>query len=130
MLARGAVAARRAGSAEAERAALAAALGRAGEGIRALRAAEGGEAADILEFQELLVEDDELTGAGLRGDRGGSGGGCGLGGGADARDRRLCRRGDAYMAARAEDLADLRDRVLAALDGAEAAARRRPRARS
>jgi phosphotransferase system enzyme I (PtsI) len=114
-------AARRAGAPEAEAAALTAALGAAGEAIRRLRVAEGGVAADILEFQEVLLEDAGLTEPVFAAIAGGTA--------ADAAWTACLEReiadyaaGDAFMAARAADLADLRDRVLAGLAGQEAAA--------
>ena len=122
LLARAAGPARRAGSPEEERAALAAALGAAGDGIRALRAAEGGAAAEILEFQEMLLEDEDLTAPVFAAVAAGEP--------ADAAWRAALEREiaayasgeDEYLAARAEDLADLRDRVLAALGGRAAEA--------
>jgi phosphotransferase system enzyme I (PtsI) len=119
---RGPAAARRAGPPEAERAALAAALRRAGEGIRALRAAEGGAAADILEFQQVLLEDDELTAPVFAAIAGGAAADAAWARALDGEIAHYAAAGDAYMAARAEDLGDLRDRVLAALDGGAAAA--------
>jgi phosphotransferase system enzyme I (PtsI) len=122
VIARAAGVRRRAGTPAAERAALAAALASAGEAIRALRAAEGGEAAEILEFQEVLLEDEELTGPAFAAIAGGVA--------ADEAWRAVLDReitdyagaDDAYMAARADDLADLRERVLAALAGGAAVA--------
>lgn len=119
VLGRGRRAARSAGSPEEERAALAAALAGARDGLRALRAAEGGAAADILEFQEMLLEDEDLlspieaaVAAGAAADAAWR----------EALDGEIAlyrAGGEEYMAARADDLADLRDRVLAGLDGAE-----------
>ena len=79
-----------------------------------------GDAADILEFQVAMLEDDALAERRLRRHRDGSP--------ADARlERRRWLReiadyetaDDEYFRARAADLADLRDRVLRHLSGAE-----------
>ena len=63
-------AARRVASAEEERA-FRTALAAAAKQIAALAASVAGDAADILEFQLALLDDDSLVGAGLRCDRGG-----------------------------------------------------------
>lgn len=111
----GGAAPRRAGSAAEERAGLEAALRRAGEELQALVARSDTLAGEILGFQIALLEDEELVGPVLEA--------VAAGAAADAAWREALDREvadyaaaeDDYFRARAADLADLRDRVLAAL---------------
>lgn len=108
---------RRAGTAAEERATLAAALATARDDLAALAAASEGEAADILEFQIALIEDDALTGPAQEA----------IAGGAPAERAWADAIGvlvadyeateDDYFRARAADLRDLAERVAAALAG-------------
>jgi len=104
-----------------EAAGLRAALAAASRDLAALSQRAGGEAADILEFQLALIDDDGLTGPAFAA--------VGDGTPADVAWRRVM---DGLIAdyrahpsesvrARALDVADLRDRALAALQGAAAA---------
>jgi phosphoenolpyruvate-protein phosphotransferase (PTS system enzyme I) len=104
------------GSAEEERA-LRTALATAARQIAALAASVAGDAADILEFQLALLDDDSLVtpvfaaiAAGTSAD---SAWNAALT--AQIADYRAAPR--EYLQARAADLVDLRDRVLAALNG-------------
>jgi len=116
-LRRTAAAARAPGSPEAEASALQAALDAAEAAIGALAGDDDTEAADILEFQQALIADDDLTepvfaaiAAGAPADRAWREA-------LDAEIADYAAAPDAYMAARASDLRDLRDRVLAHLRG-------------
>ena len=107
------------GAPEDERQALSAALISAGRQIAALARAAGGEAAQILEFQVSLLDDDEFLepiyaaiGAGTPADAAWS----------SALDEQIADYNsapDEYLRARSSDLADLRDRVVRILRGAE-----------
>jgi phosphotransferase system enzyme I (PtsI) len=112
---------RRAGTPAEERAALAAALATARDDLAALAATSEGDAADILEFQIALIEDDALTGPAQEA----------IAGGAPAERAWADAIGvlvadyeateDDYFRARAADLRDLSERVAAALAGEGAA---------
>jgi len=113
---------RRAGSPAQEAAALGQATALALTDLAALAAATEGDAADILEFQIALLEDDALTGpafaaiaAGHPADRA-----WGEAIGALVRDYEATE--DDYFRARAADLKDLAERVAAAIAGETAAA--------
>ncbi len=118
---------RRAGTPAEERAALAAALATARDDLAALAAASEGDAADILEFQIALIEDDALSGPALEA----------IGAGAPAERAWAEAIGvlvadyeateDDYFRARAADLRDLSERVAAALSGEGASAAALPK---
>jgi phosphotransferase system enzyme I (PtsI) len=105
-----------------ESAALREAVAAAVKQIERLMAASDGESSAILEFQAAMLSDDELIGPALHG----------IAAGSSAEAAWLAALAelitgfetsdDEYMSARAADLADLRDRVLRNLAGAEAAA--------
>jgi phosphotransferase system enzyme I (PtsI) len=111
------VSVRKPGSSYEEEGALRAALAATNDQIAALAGAIGGDAAEILEFQLALLEDESLLepifsaiAEGVSADR--------------AWSQVLAEQiadyqaaPDEYLQARAADLTDLRDRVLAALDG-------------
>lgn len=114
-------AARIAGDAKSEAAALSSAVRQAALEIAGLAAAQEGEAAEILGFQVAMLEDDALTDEAF--DL------IGTGAAADQAWRQAMSveidgyqsSDDDYFRARAADLADIRDRVLAALYGVEQA---------
>ena len=105
------------GTPDQEAAALGAAIGRARSDIQALIARNDDLAGQILEFQEALLDDDEMLAPAL----------AAIAGGAPADDAWTTlmdgeiadyrATDDAYMAARADDLVDLKTRVLGALFG-------------
>jgi phosphoenolpyruvate-protein phosphotransferase (PTS system enzyme I) len=109
-----------------EQAALRAALAAAGQQIAELAEAVGGDAAQILEFQVALLEDDDFLdpifaaiGSGTPADTAWS----------SALDAQIAVYGaaaDEYLQARSSDLADLRDRVLRILQGGEAEVQKIP----
>ena len=108
---------RQPGTAKEEEAAFQDALERAASALEALAAGLEEDAAEILEFQIALIEDDDLIGP-IRADIAG-------GAAADRAWRTAMEReiadyaegGDEVFQARAGDLADLRDRVLRCLAG-------------
>ena len=110
---------RTAGSAADEALALRHAIQSSSEQIAELAAVVGGEAAQILEFQVALLEDQDLLdpvfatiGAGAPAD----------GAWSSALDEQIAdynSASDEYLQARSSDLADLRDRVLRILRGGE-----------
>ena len=111
--------AREAGSPQGEAVALRDAIQSASEHIAELAAVSGGEAAQILEFQVALLEDDDFLdpvfaaiGEGIAADAAWLG----------ALDEQIAdyrAASDEYLQARSSDLTDLRDRVLHALTGGE-----------
>ena len=111
--------ARVAGAAEDEVSALRDAIRAASDHIAELAAAAGGEAAQILEFQVALLEDEDFLdpvfaaiGEGTAADAAWSA----------ALDEQIAdyqSAADEYLQARSSDLGDLRDRVLNALGGGE-----------
>ncbi|HZF32480.1 MAG TPA: phosphoenolpyruvate--protein phosphotransferase [Candidatus Angelobacter sp.] len=108
-------------SASAEKVRLEGAIGQAKGELSALIAANDAMGADILEFQRELLDDSALAEAAFAAIAGGSGA-------ATAWRRALGEQiaayesaDDDYFRARAGDLADLRDRVIAALTGASGA---------
>ena len=111
--------ARTPGSPEQETLALRHAIESSSEQIAGLAAAAGGEAAQILEFQVALLDDQDFLdpvfaaiGAGAPAD----------GGWSSALDEQIAdynSASDEYLRARSSDLADLRDRVLRILRGGE-----------
>ena len=108
---------RRAGTPAEERAALTAALATAAADLATLAAEASGDAADILEFQIALIEDDALSGPALQA----------IAGGTPAERAWTDAIGvliadyeateDDYFRARAADLRDLAERVAMALSG-------------
>ena len=108
---------RRAGSSAEERAALLAAVAQAKAELDALIAGEDELAAEILEFQLALLEDDDLLAPILGAVQAGA---SAHGAWDRALDKEIAdyRGGeDEYLSARAADLADLKGRVLRALAG-------------
>ncbi len=99
----------------------AAALARAATELRRLMAREERLAAEILEFQSALLEDDDLLAPVRARIAGGIPADLAWRGVLDAEIADYRAAEDEYMAARASDLADLRDRVLRALRGAPVA---------
>ena len=108
---------RRVGSSAQECEALLAAVAQAKEELAALVAGEDDLAAGILEFQLALLEDDDLLAPVFKDVQAG---GSAHGAWDEALDKEIAeyRSGeDEYLSARAEDLTDLKDRVLRALAG-------------
>jgi len=114
------------GSPADERAALEAAFSRARADLAALVAAGEGEAADILEFQLALVEDDALTGPALATAAAGEPAGRAWEAAIGALVADYESTEDDYFRARAADLRDLAERVSTALEGGGPAAERLP----
>lgn len=111
---------RRVGSDAQECEALLRAIALAKEELADLVAGEDELAAGILEFQQALLEDDDLLAPIFKAVQAG---GTSHGAWDEALDREIAeyRSGDdEYLSARAEDLADLKDRVLRALIGKDA----------
>jgi phosphotransferase system enzyme I (PtsI) len=105
------------GPPEAERAALARAIGTAASELTTLTASQSGEAAEILEFQIALLDDEDLAAPAFAEIDGGASA-------LNAWERALQAQiadyssaEDPYFRARACDLIDLRDRVARALNG-------------
>ncbi|WP_333832688.1 putative PEP-binding protein [Rubrimonas sp.] len=109
--------ARRAGDPSAEAAALRAALSCAEAEIAALRATLDPLAADILEFQEMLAADEDLSAPAFAAIAKGAPADAAWARALDAEIADYAAAADETMAARASDLRDLRDRVLRALRG-------------
>ena len=105
-----------------EAGALRSALAAAATQIAALAAAAGGEAADILEFQAALLEDDALIGPIFAAVAAGATADAAWTGALEEQIASYRASPDEYMRARAADFVDLRDRVLAAVSGAPPAA--------
>ncbi len=108
---------RRAGTPAEERAALQAALATAAADLATLAAEASGDAADILEFQIALIEDDALSGPALEAIAGGTPAERAW---ADAIGVLIAdyeATEDDYFRARAADLRDLSERVAMALSG-------------
>jgi phosphotransferase system enzyme I (PtsI) len=119
-------AARRAGTPEEEAAALDRALSQAARDLRSLMESGDQLAADILEFQVMLTGDEDLTGPVFARIAGGAAADLAWRAALDAEIADYAGSDDTYMAARASDLRDLRDRVLRALTGASAGMREAP----
>jgi phosphotransferase system enzyme I (PtsI) len=98
-----------------EVAALRAALAAAAKRIAALAHGAGKEAAEILEFQIALVEDDELLDPIFMAVRAGAAAPAAWAAALDAQIADYNAAPDEYLRARSADLIDLRDRVLRAL---------------
>ncbi len=108
---------RRSGSPADERAALAAAIAAASEGLAAIMVGAEGDGADILEFQVAMLSDDELAAPAYAAIDAGTDAVAAWGGALDEAITGYRTADDAYFAARAADLEDIRDRVRAALEG-------------
>lgn len=114
-------AAREAGAPAEEDAALRAALAAAGAQLGALMAAADADGADILEFQAMLLEDDDMLAPAFAAIAQGRAAEAAWAEAFDAEIAAYGDQGDAVLSARAADLRDLRDRVLACLSGAAVA---------
>lgn len=108
---------RRPGTPVEEMAVLRVALGRADEEIAALAAAGDALAAEILEFQSALIEDDDLVAPIVAAVAAGESAQTAWRTALDREIGEYRAAEDEYMAARAGDLVDLRDRVLRAIHG-------------
>ena len=111
------------GSASAEKIRLEAAIGQAKSELAALIAANDAMGADILEFQRELLDDSALAEAAFAALASGSGAVAAWRTALGEQIATYESADDDYFRARAGDLADLRDRVIAALTGANGAAR-------
>ena len=105
------------GSPEAERAALTRALATAVSDLGSLAASQPGEAAEILEFQIALLDDEDLSAPAFAEIDAGAAALPAWTRATDAQIDDYTGAADLYFRARASDLADLRDRVLRALGG-------------
>ncbi|HSI40977.1 MAG TPA: phosphoenolpyruvate--protein phosphotransferase [Xanthobacteraceae bacterium] len=112
---------RSAGTPAAEAAALRTALATAAAELAALSVVSGEEAAEMLGFQIALIEDDALAEPAFAGIAGGLPADIAWCGALDAEIAGYEAAEDEYFRARAADIADVRDRVLAALNGGAAA---------
>lgn len=108
------------GDPAAERERLDAALAEAGEQIALLMEHVGGEAAEMLEFQLAMIEDQELTTPALRAIDNGSSAPAAFAEAMDLAISDYAASEDEYFRARTADLADIRDRVLRLLSGPSA----------
>ncbi len=106
-----------AGGIDEEAAALQAALDQACEELFALMDSGDKLAAEILEFQTMLLEDEDLIGPVSLRISGGEAADRAWRAVLDAEIADYVRSEDEYLSARASDLADLRDRVLCAMAG-------------
>jgi len=102
-----------------EEAALRAALVSAGRQIAKLAEAAGGDAAQILEFQVALLEDDDFLDPIFAAIAEGAPAHTAWSSALDAQIADYNAAADEYLQARSSDLADLRDRVLRILRGGE-----------
>jgi phosphoenolpyruvate-protein phosphotransferase (PTS system enzyme I) len=102
-----------------EEAALRAALVSAGQQIAKLAEAVGGDAAQILEFQVALLEDDDFLDPIFTAIVEGAPAHTAWSSALDAQIADYNAAADEYLQARSSDLADLRDRVLRTLRGGE-----------
>lgn len=98
------------------------AMVRADEQLAALRRGQQGEAADIMEFQRGLLEDDDLIGLVRQRIEKGDGAPDAWAQTIDREAAEYRDSGDDQLGARADDLTDLRDRVLRNLTATPAAA--------
>ena len=110
------------GSPQAERSALSKAIARASSDLAALAAAQPGDAAQMLEFQLALLEDEDLSGPAFAAIESGASAAQAWRIALDAQISQYSSAEDEYFRARSADLADLRDRVSRALHGADASA--------
>jgi phosphoenolpyruvate-protein phosphotransferase (PTS system enzyme I) len=111
--------ARAVGSPADEEQALHAALDAAGEQIAMLANAAGGEAAQILEFQVALLEDEDFLEPIMAAIRAGMPADAAWASALDEQIAEYNSAPDEYLRARSSDLADLRDRVLRTLRGGD-----------
>jgi phosphotransferase system enzyme I (PtsI) len=110
-----------AGTREQERRRLLAAIARARAELAELAADDAALGAEILEFQIEMLGDEMLAEDALAAIAGGSAAAPAWRGALDPQIETYREAEDEYFAARASDLADLRDRVLIALQGGDAA---------
>ena len=110
------------GTARREGEILRAALGRAAGELAALAGRGDALAAEILEFQVALIEDDDLVGPILSAVAAGEPADAAWRFGLDREIEEYRGSGDSYLAARAADLADLGDRVLRSIHGGDTGA--------
>lgn len=113
---------RTAGDPDAEAANLAAALDAASAQIAGLMETVEPDAAEMLEFQLAMLEDEELTAPARAAIAGGASAAAAFAGALDAAIADYRASDDEYFRARSADLADIRERVLRALSGEEGAA--------
>ena len=125
----GVMVARVSGTPDEEAAALRAALDAAGRALAKLAATVDEAAADILEFQMVLLDDDDLLAPVWRAIESGIAADVAWRDVIDSEIAAYCEGDDAVFSARAADLADLRDRVVSQLAG-EAAEHSGPRVAS
>ncbi len=118
LAARGPAPVETAGSAEAEKLRLEAAIGRAKRELSALIDANDGMGADVLEFQLALLDDANLAGPAFTAVARGAGATAAWAATLAEQVAAYENSGDDYFCARAGDLADLRERVIGALTGA------------
>jgi phosphoenolpyruvate-protein phosphotransferase (PTS system enzyme I) len=102
-----------------EEGALRAALLSAGRQVAALAEAAGGEASQILEFQVALLDDEEFLEPTFAAIRGGAPADAAWASAIAEQIAGYNSAADEYLQARSSDLADLRDRVLRTLRGAD-----------
>ena len=102
-----------------EERALRAALASAGRQVAALAEAAGGEAAQILEFQVALLDDEEFLEPTFAAIRDGTSADAAWAAALAAQIADYNSAADEYLQARSSDLADLRDRVLRTLRGGD-----------
>lgn len=113
---------RAAGDPDAEAANLAAALETASAQIASLMETVEPDAAEMLEFQLAMLEDEELTAPARAGIAGGASAAAAFAGALDAAIADYRASDDEYFRARSADLADIRERVLRTLSGEEGVA--------
>ncbi|WP_249690813.1 phosphoenolpyruvate--protein phosphotransferase [Stappia sp. WLB 29] len=113
---------RPAGDPDAEAARLLQALETASAQIAGLMETVDAEAAEMLEFQLAMLEDEELTAPARAAIAGGASAAAAFAGALDAAIADYRASDDEYFRARSADLADIRERVLRALSGEEGAA--------
>ena len=123
---RGQVSCREPGSSREEERALRQALAATNGQIAALGSAIGGDAAEILEFQLALLEDESLLGPIFAAIAGGTPADKAWSQGLADQISDYRTAPDEYLQARSADLTDLRDRVLVALNGGAGALGRIP----
>src|SRR6516165_11127171 len=114
------------GTPEDEKLAIRAALELAGRQIALLASSAGGEAAQILEFQVALMEDEDFLDPILAAIRAGTPADAAWSSALDSQIAGYSSDPDEYMQARSSDLADLRDRILRTLRGGANEAPRLP----
>jgi phosphotransferase system enzyme I (PtsI) len=115
-----------AGAPKDEEIALRAALVSAGGQIAALATAAGGDAAQILEFQVALLDDEDFLAPVFAAIANGAPAHSAWASALDAQIADYNSAADEYLQARSSDLADLRDRVLRTLRGGESEALKIP----